>query len=322
MSCPSPIDPRAVRFAVVIPVGPSTIEHERTLDLLESLWFYEPHVSRILVIDDGAEERPFPRPPTGSVAVERMTNPRNGRGIGITGGLCAGMLAGVKRFAGSEPPIDFVVKLDTDALVIAPFSAKLAALFSRQDNAGIAGAYRRTPNGEPRDFSQWRELLNDLKSRWIPSRRRRARAGRDSFFALRGRPAKMRRQVRDAMRAGYEAGENILGGSYAIAAHAIDKMNSRGLLDDPFHWLDTALGEDVLLAMLVKSVGLELVDFCSDNEPFGVRYRGLADTPQRLVDRGFSIIHSTKNDPNVSESEIRAFFRNRRAHASRVRQAS
>jgi hypothetical protein len=61
--------------------------------------------------------------------------------------------------------------------------------------------------------------------------------------------------------------------------------------------------------MLTKAAGLDLFDACRDGEPFGVRYKGLADAPARLLQRGFSIIHSVKNDVHFSESDIREYFR-------------
>jgi hypothetical protein len=47
-----------------------------------------------------------------------------------------------------------------------------------------------------------------------------------------------------------------------------------------------------------------------------VSHRGLPDTPQRLLDREFAIIHSVKNDPALAEDEIRAFFAAARAAPS------
>jgi len=88
-------------------------------------------------------------------------------------------------------------------------------------------------------------------------------------------------------------------------------------LADPLIWLHTALGEDVLVPMQTKAAGFGLRDAATEGEPFGIRYRGLADTLPRLVSRGFSIIHSVKNDPNVSEGEVREFFRVRREQSKR-----
>jgi hypothetical protein len=93
-------------------------------------------------------------------------------------------------------------------------------------------------------------------------------------------------------------------------------MDDAGLLDQPLIWRDTALGEDVLIPMLTRAIGMNLLDHCFDGEVFGVRYKGLPDTPAQLIARGFSIIHSVKNDPNFSEGQIREYFRSARPRTS------
>jgi hypothetical protein len=301
-----PKNSRAGRFAAVIPVGPSAAERLRLIDLLASLWHHEPNLSRVVVIDDGAAMVDFP---AGPCPIDRVISPREGRGNGILGGLCAGMLAGLKHCASFENEIDFVLKIDTDALVIAPFAAQVARLFHDHPTAGMAGAYRFTPNGDRRDFAPWRELANDLSSAWISDRTRQLRAGRRSPMALHGAPAAMRRAAQLALRNGYQPGENIQGGAYGLSIKAIREMNAASLLNEPLNWLNTALGEDVLVPMLVKAAGLELHDAAGNGDPFGVRYKGLPDTPAELISRGYAIIHSVKNDANFSEGEIREFFR-------------
>jgi hypothetical protein len=303
-----PENSRAGRFAAVIPVGPAAAERLRLFDLLASLWHYEPNLSRVVVVDDGA----LVDFPAGPCPIDRVSNPRQGRGNGILGGLCTGILAGIKQCVAFENEIDFVVKIDTDALVIAPFAAQLARLFHDRPGAGMAGAYRFTPNGDRRDFSPWRELASDLGRAWIKDRPRQRRAGRPSRHALFGAPAAMRRATQLALRNGYEPGENLQGGAYVVSIDAIRKMNAAGLLDNPLVWRDTALGEDVLLPMLTRAVGMTLLDHCSDGEVFGVRYKGLPNPPEQLITRGFSIIHSVKNDANFTEGQIREFFSIRR----------
>jgi hypothetical protein len=306
-----PENSRAGRFAAIIPVGPSAAERLRLIDLLASLWHYEPNLSRVVIVDDGGVVD-FP---AGPCPIDRVTNPRNGRGNGILGGLCAGMLAGLKHCASFENEIDFVLKIDTDALIIAPFAAQLARRFHDQPEAGMAGAYRFTPNGDARDFAPWRQLTSDLASGWIGDRARQLRAGRRSPLAVHGAAASMRRAAQLALRNGYEPGENLQGGSYAVSIKAIKAMGQAGLLAKPLVWLDTALGEDVLVPLLTKAVGMHLLDAAADGEAFGVRYKGLADAPAQLVSRGFSIIHSVKNDPNLTEGQIRDYFRARRERA-------
>jgi hypothetical protein len=65
-----------------------------------------------------------------------------------------------------------------------------------------------------------------------------------------------------------------------------------------------------MLGVQARALGLELRDL---HAVFGLRHVGLPDTPQRLADRGFALIHSVRNDPAHDESEVRAFFAARRA---------
>jgi hypothetical protein len=301
------------RFAVIVPVGPGSDELDRSVDLLDSVLRYESGVAGIVLVKDGCDENTIDLSVPPWVSVVGVTNPRRGRGNPISGGLCAGMIAGLARclevFSRS---IDFIIKLDTDALVIAPFAQKLEQLFESRPDVGMAGAYLKTPNGDDRNFGPWMELVTDLARRWIPTRRRWRRAGRWTPLGVCGRASRRRTILREAFARGYVAGHHCLGGAYAITQSSLEAIAAAGYLRDPLLWLDTSIGEDVLVSCLVQAVGKRLLDCCSDNDVFGIRYRGLADVPDRLVERGFSIIHSTKSDPRYSEEWLREYFRFRR----------
>jgi hypothetical protein len=89
-------------------------------------------------------------------------------------------------------------------------------------------------------------------------------------------------------------------------------MAGAGMFDDPLRWIDARIGDDVMLGLHAASLGFELRGMVADGEPFGLRPICLADTPQRLVDRGFAFVHSVKNDPEHDEDALRAFFAARR----------
>jgi hypothetical protein len=89
-------------------------------------------------------------------------------------------------------------------------------------------------------------------------------------------------------------------------------MRDAGMLDDPRRWLNTRFGDDIMLGVQARALGRELVGLVGDDEPFGLRHIGLADSPERLLARGFSFVHSVKNDDTFSEAEIRDFFAARR----------
>jgi hypothetical protein len=52
--------------------------------------------------------------------------------------LCVSNLV-ARRYLSTGPEWTFVLNLDTDALVIAPFADKIAAAFSRHERAGLLG---------------------------------------------------------------------------------------------------------------------------------------------------------------------------------------
>jgi hypothetical protein len=301
------------RFAVLIPVGPHVDEQNRVCDLLDSVLRYQPNVAGVVLVDDGGNRTAIDDAVPPWCKVFRVTNPRCGRGNPIAGGLCVGMLSGLARcLEVFSTSIDFILKVDTDALVIAPFAKKLVGMFESRPDVGMTGAYLKTPNGDDRDFSPWTELATDLAHRWIPARRRWMRAGRWGPFAASGGSMRRRAIFREAFARGYVAGHHCLGGAYAITQSTVQAIADAGYLRDPMLWLDTSIGEDVLISCLTQAVGKRLVDCCGDQEVFGIRHRGLADAPDSLVDRGFSIIHSVKTDPRFPEKLLREYFRQRR----------
>jgi hypothetical protein len=66
----------------------------------------------------------------------------------------------------------------------------------------------------------------------------------------------------------------------------------------------------MVLGAMARACGLALRDLPA---VFGLKHVGLADTPPRLLDRGFGVVHSTKNDPAWDEAAIRGFFAAARA---------
>jgi hypothetical protein len=132
-----------------------------------------------------------------------------------------------------------------------------------------------------------------------------------------GRRAIIKRLVVSALGRGYHLGEHCLGGAFAVSAEMIDRMAGRGYLDDPLLWNRAGCPDDVMLGIYARAVGMRCANLTREHEPFGLKFVGLPDTPDRLLARGFSIIHSIKNDGRFSEEEIRAFYRCRRGGGGR-----
>jgi hypothetical protein len=303
----------AAKFGIIIPVGPSGRDVDRAGDVLDSVLAYEPETPLVLFIDDGGRDRrlneQFRAPAT--CRLVNIFNTRKGRGIGETSGLAAGMLLAL-AWLQANARCGFVMKLDTDALVIAPFAEKILRALASRPDVGMVGLYDRACDGEVRDQSSFRKMLGKLASPFAVWRNPPSRWGYVTVH-LWGRGAKIRRQIAEAIRAGYRPADFILGGAYAFTGEAVRRTAEHGYLDDPFVWLGTHFSEDVVLSMYVCAVGLRLHGMTGNGEPFAVQHYGLPDTPERLVERGYSVIHSVKSDPRFSESAIREFFRKRRA---------
>lgn len=312
-------------FAILIAVGPGEIEAGRTVDLVESLVAYEPDAaSRIVVLDDSPEDRDLEsllRPAGG----DRIVVIRHLRRVGTSvdelpvttlGPLCAGLLQALAWIAEQMPrnELRFVLKLDTDALVIAPFAKQIERLLAADPEVGLIGACRRTPNGTRRDVGHHAAIMRELHLPPVEWRRPQTiirhlatRLGLCGPSA--GVPARVSRVVARARRNGYRYGEHCLGGAYALSADFLHRLHDRGHLDDPTQWMSTQCGEDVMLSMYTHAVGLHMADAVNAGEPFGIRYIGLPYTPEQLIERRYSLIHSVKNDSNATEDDIRAFFR-------------
>jgi glycosyltransferase involved in cell wall biosynthesis len=128
-------------FAALIFVGPGDPDAKRLKRLLESLLRYEPTVQTIVIIDDRSGqnfEAIVPAAATDRTVI--LPNPRNGRGYWWQGGLCVGLTEGL-RWIGENRTVKFVVRLDTDALVISPFASRVSDAFDADPKIGLLGTW-------------------------------------------------------------------------------------------------------------------------------------------------------------------------------------
>src|SRR5207237_939881 len=154
----------------------------------------------------------------------------------------------------------------------------------------------RTPSGTLRDISKNAATVKALHRPDSLVRRLKNAVGGDE-------QAIISRHIADAVRNGYVFGEHCLGGAYAVSRELLARMLERKYLDDPSLWLPIDCPEDVMVGIYTKAAGCQLKSHVAENEVFGVRHRGLDDLPQRLLERGYSVIHAVKNDPKFSEEE-------------------
>lgn len=305
--------PAPETFAAILFIGPAPIEIERARDAVESLSAYEGGRFVLYLVDDDLRGRPLGEQIAPGLArqnrVVQIPNPRNGSGCGWGPGTAAALLAALGHIADRHELFGFAVKLDTDTLVINRFAEKVAAKFRDCPQAGVLGTYQFSPaTMKDRTSTPALEKLLRQFTIW----RRTPAGGMAVQMAFWGKYKRMRNVLRQAILNGYRLGEHCAGGGYAVSMACIRAMRTQGLLDDPVLWLQAPLGDDPLLGLLCSAARFRLESFDAEGEPFAVRHRGLPDTPERLIERGHSIVHSVKDHGQQKEEGLRSFFRERR----------
>ncbi|MCP4627876.1 MAG: glycosyltransferase family 2 protein [bacterium] len=291
---------RSLTCVSIIPIGPD-IATANALDTLESIAHYMPSDHRIVVVDDTggnftdilAEQ---------SLPVDVVAA---GRAHGTGGGLYIALSLGL-RYALTNYRFRVALKIDTDALVINHGADRDAAeYFEANPGVGIIGSHRIMCTGKPRDFKQAGErLLRNAK--WLyplkhPRRFLRTPEQFRFFFLL-------RQILSRALRHGYEPGEHCQGGAYFISRRCLESLETAGLFGrgEMIYW---NLAEDHLFSMLACSMGFRLGDFAVGELPMAIKYRGLPAPPEELARSQKKIVHSVRFWENMSEPEIRRFFR-------------
>lgn len=293
-----------MKFNIVTLVGPGEAELERLDRLLRSVFLFSSNVAEVVLIDDELHPRGLEKlchaPP--GVRVNSLVHERKGDGPGILGGMCMGMLQALRHLS-KHAPQHPVLKIDTDALVIAPFEEKIERLLQRETNLGTAGAVELNCDGSTRDWEPYGGVTKELAKLFRLQRHKLLRRRITSF----GRDAAIRLVVGRARRQGYRWGEHSQGGSYLISSLLIQRMRELGFLSHGKAWLKVFMSEDAMMGLYARACGLRNVHCGGKGEVFGVSHTGLPFTPKELLDRGYSIIHSTKNN-SETEADLFEFF--------------
>jgi hypothetical protein len=299
------------RFAVILPIGPSPEEIVRARDLLDSLQAFEAGNYTLVLVDDHVGGRNLGQEVASNAGLPCVVimNPRRGRGDGWGSGAAAGTLAALQA-AAQLPDHDFVVKLDTDSLVIGTFSKRVADEFRRQPELGIMGAYQFSPASERERSSA--PALEKLLRQWAVWRRTPL-GGMAVQVGCLGRYGRIRNVIRRALLNGYRLGEHCSGGGYALSMRAVQALKNEKLLDDPLLWLKTPLGEDTVISLCVQAAGFLIQQGETEREVFGVKHLGLMATPEQLMHRGYAVIHSVKDHNEHREDQTRAYFKQLRS---------
>lgn len=296
--------------AVVVAVGPGEREVARLQDLVGSIVAHEPRARTMVMVDDHPTDRALQTcvPTAPGVRLIGLHHPRTdgARQFRRGKGICSVILTGLKWIQ-ANTDARFVLKLDTDSLVIGPYHRRLREWFARDPRLGLIGAHATTPNGATRDWSVHTDSLRELSQAFI---------WRRPMASVRAQADPLKQRVQRLIRAarvhGYRDGEHCLGGGYAVSRQLLDEMEKRGHLADPGVWVNADLPEDVMVGLHARALGFELADCVAPGDVFGVRHVGLPFPPAELLRRRYAVIHAVKNDADLSEADIREFFQARR----------
>ncbi len=308
-------------FAAIVPVASDAVGTWRGMALLWDLIQHEPEVGWCVILDDcpqasGLERLAFVPNTCRTVA---LTNQHADTANRLKGSLTARILRGL-AWIQANTDADFVLRIDTDALVIAPFVDRVRWLMNRKPDAGLIGTVGLSCNPELRaleDLTKEPKLAtaHRLIPMWQPTNVTEPSeridiigVGRVTLRQLRAFN-NVRPHIADAIRRGYTSSEFCQGGAYVVTRLMLDRMAASGYLRQPDAWVDIPFSEDRVIAMYARAVGVQICDYSLPGEPFGMNFVGLAYPPADLVTRGYSIIHSVKNDARFNEASIRNFFR-------------
>lgn len=311
------------RWAALILLGSGAGDIEGAYHLCASIFHYEPEVLHVFFVCDGEEVASqtvairdrFRGRVTTIVAPQK--HPVDARGKYLGPNVLYGLNAIANRFEGA-----FVLKMDSDSLLIGPFSKRVGEFLTSHAECGVCGTLGRTSAREDRTYGREIGITSPLVQmvRSLPLEQWQyicSLSKQDLLLYARNDPslagslracATIARPVEEAIKHGYQWLEYCQGGGYAISWTLLTAMQQAGYLTESpsLHGLPT--GEDVLVSMYCRSLGFQVMDYSDDGQPFACAWRGLPYSTEILIQRQHAIIHSLKGDANASREELQAIF--------------
>lgn len=281
-----------------MPVGPRC-HRAFVVDTIESVRFFAPR-ARIVLVDDTRSSLGAELGEAFQLAV--VPAPAHG----LYGSLYLNLSAGFKEAL--SQPFRILVRLDTDALIAGDdFEAKAIECFQSDPHLGSLGSFRIGYNRIGVRETKWakrRILLFLVLRSWMHPRTGAMIAG----------------LLYRARKNGYKLGESIMGGAAIYSYEAISALNDAGLLGQT-GLTKMGLHEDYIFGLCLMAEGYQLGEFGDkyDDLPMGVAWKGLPASPKELMERGKSIIHSTKGFESMDEESIRREFRSARTPSEEQR---
>ena len=307
-------------LAVLILVGPGPRELSRLRHVLLSILQNEPATGHVILVDDREGKDDWARilPALLRDKTVVLRNPRLGEGFGSLGGIAAGVLHGL-AWIQKNTAARCVLKLDTDAMIVSPFSALLLDLFDRQPTVGLAGTVGRTCNRADPTFGYEALISSPLITMLEISDARVAEAlcesmpGKLSAITENSRLwehqfLRVRDHVTKARERGYTKLSYCQGGAYALSREMLSRFLHAGCFAGYDAWAHIPVGEDVIMGMLTWSVGMNLLDRSNNKQMFGLHWNGLPFPPAVMRERGFRVIHSLKAKSAEEEEDLFHFF--------------
>lgn len=319
-------------FAAYVTVGPSAVDERRLVDLIDSLHAYEPTVDPIVLVDNGVADRDLraglPREQARAVVTVKAC--RQDHTTNVLGVSCVATLAAL-GYLHSHADADVVLRLDTDALVIGPFAARVREAFARRPDCAMLGVLGNSCNRTTRSFRD-ADAEGDIRralavAEQMRADRSRVDNGDIAQYALFHQP-----QIDAFLRVCAEleairddaafTGVHCQGGAYAVSRRFLERLAAAGYLDEPARWSWFPLAEDRMIGAYCWLLQMTAEDCSEEQEPFGVQAEGLAHAPWELERRGYVVVHSVRSEPRMTEAQIREYFASRRprpvaaAHAS------
>lgn len=302
----------------MILLGPGKSEVDRVCDLLDGLRSYEPeniaHCD-IIVVNDGSDHLDELRRASGSArSLIVMDNPADSK-TRLWDRMAIGLLTGLHRVLEQDRHA-FVVKLDTDALVINPFVERIRAFLRDYPGVGLAGSYRTFPAGEENQGQRTLRHLVANAERRIPTRGWlwRWHRGRSlsAFYHLVCRYSQRQRVLSRARANGYQPADHVQGGAYLITGDLLDTLRGADWFPDGFEFEWSLFGEDLLMSVCAVAAGFELAEFNRPGEVFGVWWEEPSLSAPALAEAGFGVVHAIKDRPGFDEAAFREWCRDRR----------
>ena len=286
---------------IVIPCGPGK---ESILDTTESIEHYCPEPHNLVFVDDCTTDGTY----EALLAARRpnwhiIRNDKPNGFLNLHHTICAGY-----KYAHSNFPGRFILKLDTDALLIRSGVITDALKYIEANpDVGLFGIYEIDYN-RPRDFAVHKNQMDNALRYW------RAILGlRPSWVKVLSR----------AESNGYKRGENVFGGGYFMSWPCLDAIQQSGYLEPPYSWYNpvtelclkaiekirgralpyrwhSRLSTEVYFSMATVAAGYKLAHFAAPTGPICMEWLELPYPAEEIWRKGYKVVHSVDKGPNTT----------------------